>query len=64
MPCMDRHMLRRLAENRRRRLMDTDRPVFALTSDEVRRSTATAMRLAKARCQTSNTPLDPEPQVP
>lgn len=43
-----RDRLLRLAANRRRRLVADGRPAFALTDDEVARSTHTAMRLAEA----------------
>lgn len=44
----DRDTLTRLAENRRQRLQPNGRPVFALTAQEIERSTRTAMRLADA----------------
>ena len=44
----DRDTLTRLAENRRQRLQSNGRPVFALTAQEIERSTRTAMRLADA----------------
>ena len=56
----DRNILVHLAENRRRRLQPSGRPLFDLTAEEVESSTKIAMRLAQA----STSQIEREPVGP